>query len=118
MKVSIKSFLCGYGSFCWPCSMAWGDVAPWSDISALNQWVRTANDSAEDYYYIQIGNCTASSLGLSSAANTMEGLISSLGLAYGGPNTLNTELWWGTVPPQRAKSVFANCDSRRLWPCR
>ena len=79
--------------------MAWGDVAPWSDISALNQWVRTANDSAEDYYYIQIGNCTASSLGLSSAANTMEGLISSLGLAYGGPNTLNTELWWGTVPP-------------------
>ena len=43
--------------------MAWGDVAPWSDISALNQWVRTANDSAEDYYYIQIGNCTASALG-------------------------------------------------------
>ena len=58
----------------------------------------TANDSAEDYYYIQIGSCTASSLGLSSAANTMDGLISSLGLVYGGPNQLDNETWWGTVP--------------------
>ena len=58
-----------------------------------------ANDSAEDYYYIQIGSCTASSLGLSSAGDTMDGLISRYSLSYGGPNTLNTELWWGTVPP-------------------
>ena len=94
------------------------DGSGMSSTGKLKVHFGTANDSAEDYYYIQIGNCTASSLGLSSAANTMEGLISSLGLAYGGPNTLNTELWWGTVPPQRAKSVFANCDSRRLWPCR
>ena len=58
----------------------------------------TANDSAEDYYYIQIGSVTASSLGVSSAANTLDGLVSSLGLVYGGPNTLNSEIWWGTVP--------------------
>ena len=28
----------------------------------------TGNDSAEDYYYIQIGNCTASALGLGNAS--------------------------------------------------
>ena len=59
----------------------------------------TANDSAEDYYYIQIGNCTASSLGLSSAANTMDGLISSLGLTYGGPSQLNMEYGGEQCPP-------------------
>lgn len=30
----------------------------------------TMNDSAEDYYYIQIGNCTASSLGVGNQAST------------------------------------------------
>lgn len=30
----------------------------------------TANDSAEDYYYIKIGSCTASSLGVGNYANT------------------------------------------------
>lgn len=30
----------------------------------------TLNDSAEDYYYIQIGNCTASSLGVGNQAST------------------------------------------------
>ncbi|MBD5641236.1 MAG: flagellin [Desulfovibrio sp.] len=30
----------------------------------------TANDSAEDYYYIQIGNCTASALGVGNQAST------------------------------------------------
>lgn len=30
----------------------------------------TANDSAEDYYYIQIGNCTASALGIGNQSDT------------------------------------------------
>ena len=75
------------------------DGSGMSSTGKLKVHFGTANDSAEDYYYIQIGNCTASSLGLSSAANTMDGLISSLGLSYGGPSQLNMEIWWGTVPP-------------------
>ena len=75
------------------------DGSGMSSTGKLKVHFGTANDSAEDYYYIQIGNCTASSLGLSSAANTMDGLISSLGLTYGGPSQLNMEIWWGTVPP-------------------
>lgn len=75
------------------------DGSGMSSAGKLKVHFGTANDSAEDYYYIQIGNCTASSLGLSSAANTMDGLISSLGLTYGGPSQLNMEIWWGTVPP-------------------
>lgn len=75
------------------------DGAGMSSTGKLKVHFGSANDSAEDYYYIQIGNCTASSLGLSSAANTMDGLISSLGLTYGGPSQLNMEIWWGTVPP-------------------
>ena len=75
------------------------DGSGMSSTGKLKVHFGTANDSAEDYYYVQIGNCTASSLGLSSSANTMDGLISSLGLTYGGPNQLNSEIWWGTVPP-------------------
>ena len=75
------------------------DGSGMSSTGKLKVHFGTANDSAEDYYYIQIGNCTASSLGLSSSANTMDGLISSLGLTYGGPSQLNMEIWWGTVPP-------------------
>ena len=75
------------------------DGSGMSSTGKLKVHFGTANDSAEDYYYVQIGNCTASSLGLSSAANTMDGLISSLGLTYGGPSQLNMEIWWGTVPP-------------------
>ena len=83
------------------------DGSGMSSTGKLKVHFGTANDSAEDYYYIQIGNCTASSLGLSSAANTMDGLISSLGLSYGGPSQLNMEIWWGTVPPS-VQSQFSS----------
>ena len=36
---------------------------------ALKVHFGTANDSAEDYYYIEIGDCTASALGVGNAAN-------------------------------------------------
>ena len=83
----------------------------------------TANDSAEDYYYIQIGNCTASSLGLSGAANTKEGLIERLALDYGGSNVLNTEVWWGSVPssvqnqfsPTAATEIYADNINERVY---
>ena len=83
------------------------DGSGMSSAGKLKVHFGTANDSAEDYYYIQIGNCTASSLGLSSAANTMDGLISSLGLSYGGPSQLDSEIWWGTVPPS-VQSQFSS----------
>ena len=75
------------------------DGSGMSSAGKLKVHFGTANDSAEDYYYIQIGNCTASSLGLSSAANTMDGLISSLGLTYGGPSQLNMEYGGEQCPP-------------------
>ena len=40
------------------------DGSGMSSTGKLKVHFGTANDSAEDYYYIQIGSCTASSLGL------------------------------------------------------
>ena len=39
-----------------------------TSTGALKVHFGTLNDSAEDYYYIEIGNCTASALGVGSAA--------------------------------------------------
>ena len=39
-----------------------------TSLGALKVHFGTANDSAEDYYYIEIGNCTASALGVGNAA--------------------------------------------------
>ena len=39
------------------------DGAGMSSTGKMKIHFGTANDSAEDYYYIQIGNCTASALG-------------------------------------------------------
>ena len=41
----------------------------------------TGNDSAEDYYYIQIGNCTASALGLGNASTLDAAIMCAMNLA-------------------------------------
>jgi len=53
----------------------------------------TANDSAEDYYYIQIGNSTASALGLGTDATTTSGRsISTQGAAQGALEAINNAI--------------------------
>ena len=93
------------------------DGAGMSSTGKMKNHFGTANDSAEDYYYIQIGNCTASALGLGSVANTIEGLIFSLGRAYGGPNTLNS-CGGGELCPPSCKVRFRRPTPCPRWPCR
>ena len=59
----------------------------------------TANDSAEDYYYIQIGSCTASSLGLgdgssSSGSSSVAAYVAAHGLSYVGSGMLNAVAYY------------------------
>ena len=70
----------------------------------------TANDSAEDYYYIQIGSVTASSLGLGdsgglSSSAAKADYISSKGLTYMGTDQLNfLTVYWNNM------AHFSNYD--------
>ncbi len=52
----------------------------------------TANDSAEDYYYIQIASSTASSLGLGGGPLTEDQYVAQNNLRFNSANTLATDL--------------------------
>ena len=65
----------------------------------------TANDSAEDYYYVQIGNCTASSLGLgdgasSDGATSRAAFIANNNLTSAGTMQFNTMIFYIADPSQ------------------
>ena len=66
----------------------------------------TANDSAEDYYYVQIGSCTASSLGLGSAASPVEEYAASHGLTLAGSGPLSATMIFLNNP-----AYFSNYNS-------
>ena len=68
-------------------------------VGKLKVHFGTGNLSAEDYYYIQIGNVTASSLGLSGTVETKDSLISKYNMSYAGaPNQIDSVIWWSQVP--------------------
>ena len=60
----------------------------------------TANDSAEDYYYIQIGSCTASSLGLGdgSSSSLVDAYAANHGLTYLGSSLFSSSLLYMLNP--------------------
>ncbi len=80
-------------------SAAPGNVADSHDGTALKSTgplkvhFGTANDSSEDYYYIAIGNSTASALGVGLASGTGAGAsISTQGLAQQALDAINTAI--------------------------
>ena len=74
----------------------------------------TANDSAEDYYYIQIGSVTASSLGLgdgssSSGSSGVAAYVADHGLSYVGSGPLNGVIYYINNP-----SYFSNYNPTQM----
>ncbi len=70
-----------------------------SSTGALKVHFGTANDSAEDYYYVEIGDCTLSGLGLRDGVwqgykgyGNVPSINEVIGNAYGGGNTYGGEI--------------------------
>jgi flagellin len=87
-----------------------GDVHNGSGLNAtgkLKVHFGSGNDSAEDYYYLQINSATASALGLSGGGVTKASLIAKHGLTSELDTTLGALTWWSTAPA----SVQSQFDS-------
>jgi flagellin len=69
------------------------DGSGMSSTGKLKVHFGTANDSAEDYYYIQIGTCTASALGFGGSSGTTEAeYVAQNNLRFTTTNTLAADL--------------------------
>jgi len=82
-----------------------GNLSGTSVTTALTIHFGTGNDSAEDYYTISIGSCTARALGLSGATNEAA-FVAENGLTGPTPATYSASAFYSNVPA----SVSAQFD--------
>ncbi len=68
-----------------------------SSTGALKVHFGTANDSAEDYYYVEIGDCTLAGLGLREGGAAGGGGVGGGGAGYGGVPILSERVQNGKV---------------------
>ena len=95
------------------------DGSGMSSTGKLKVHFGTANDSAEDYYYVQIGNCTASALGVGNSADagprTEAQYVALYNLSFDVAVPLNAYYQYTAAPPEVQGQFDPNQTANGYW---